>query len=690
MSSSLIHTHGTAKASWFRSAEGATLLAVLVGAACLALSPYQPWLQQWPDILTIPATRWIGTFITALFDELKPGARLFASMLGYPMLWANVLLVGTPYPITIGLISALAWFLGGVRMTAWTLAGLCFVLASGYWLASMNTLALVFVSIPLALAAGLVIGLLANEFRSIRRLIETSLDVMQTVPTFAYLTPLLLLFGFGPVVGLIASVIYAAPPMARNVILGLQRVDPEIREAAIMNGASRAQQLLLVELPAASQQIMVGVNQTIMAALSMVIIAAVIGGFNDIGWEVLLTMRKAAFGQSLVAGLVIVVFAILADRLSIALASHQKRHSRYVAFAIIAFSLILGVCQPWLLPRPDEFAIFKGLVLLIDSSLTSFIGAFGAGLEAIKNGAMFFVLLPLRIGLAEAVLPFTWGFQWTPTMTLGVFSAAAAMAIVLASLGRLLLGLCLMLAAGVVVTGVINLPWPFVLVSLGALGWIAGGPALATFAVAMVSAVMVMGLWAPAMLSVYLCAASVLVCVLLGGSIGLVCAISETAWRVVRPICDFFQTIPLFVFLIPVLMFFQIGEFSAFLAICAYAIVPMIRYTQHGLSSTPDELLEAATASGADTWQILWEVRAPYSAPTILLGLNQTILYAFSMLVIAALIGTTDLGQQIYLALGQGDAGLGIAAGASMAMLALVADRLVQAFAAKQRHALGL
>ena len=201
---------------------------------------------------------------------------------------------------------------------------------------------------------------------------------------------------------------------------------------------------------------------------------------------------------------------------------------------------------------------------------------------------------------------------------------------------------------------------------------------------------MLSGLWDRAMLSVYLCGTAVLICATLGGSIGLLSAVSPLAWRFVRPVCDTLQTIPLFVFLIPVLMFFQIGEFSALLAICAYAIVPMIRYTRHGLVSTPEDLLEAATASGATEWQIMRDVRAPYAAPTILLGLNQTILYAFAMLVIAALIGTTGLGQSIYLALGKADVGLGIAAGAAMALLALVADRLVQGFAEERRKALGL
>jgi len=192
------------------------------------------------------------------------------------------------------------------------------------------------------------------------------------------------------------------------------------------------------------------------------------------------------------------------------------------------------------------------------------------------------------------------------------------------------------------------------------------------------------------MLSLYLSGISVFACAVVGGAIGLLCAISPIAWRIVRPICDMLQTIPLFVFLIPVLMFFQIGEFSAFLAICLYAIVPMIRYTRHGLISTPPDLVEAAIASGATPMQMMRDVRAPYAAPTILLGLNQTILYAFAMLVIAALIGTTGLGQSVFLAIGQADVGLGISAGAAMAILALIADRLVQGFAASRRRALGL
>ncbi len=227
----------------------AALIVLAVGAVCLALGPQLPWLIKWPDSLTVPATDWIGAGLTWFLEGIKPAARVLSAALAYPMRWANMLFVSTPWPLMIGVVTAIGWYLGGWSMAALGLAGLSFVLASGYWVESMNTLALVAVSVPLALSAGLAIGILANEVPSVKRAVQVVLDVMQTVPTFAYLTPLLLLFGFGPVVGLIASAIYAAPPMARNVILGLERVEPEIKEAAIMSGGARWQQLFLVEIP---------------------------------------------------------------------------------------------------------------------------------------------------------------------------------------------------------------------------------------------------------------------------------------------------------------------------------------------------------------------------------------------------------------------------------------------------------
>lgn len=668
----------------------AALFVLAIAALGVLLEGYLPWLVAWPAAWTVPAIEVIGDGLGWMLQGIKPAARWGSFFLGYPMGWANWILTSAPWPLIIGIVTGLGWYIGGLRMAALGCLGLVFVLASGYWIEGMNTLALVFVSVPLALTIGLAIGILAFEVRRIKSAVEVVLDIMQTVPTFAYLTPLLLLFGFGPVVGLIASAIYAAPPMARNVLLGLERVDHEIKEAAIMSGGTRTQQLFLVELPAAKTQIMIGVNQCLMAALSMVIIAAVIGGFDDIGWEVLLTMRKAQFGQSFLAGLVIVAFAIIIDRMSGALAADRARHDRRVSWGLVGLALLVSLIFFRQIPDPSTFTMFDPVAAAVDAAVGDFTRENGASLDSVKNATMFYVLLPLRIGLDQAVLPFTWGFQWTESQSMWFFLVAGLLGVLLAYRGNIALGASLAILAVIIETGVAHLPWPLVIFGAGALGWVAGGWRLVRFAVILLALILVSGLWERALLSLYLSGAAVFACAVIGGALGLLSAVNSWAWAVIRPVCDMLQTIPLFVFLIPVLMFFQIGEFSAFLAIVAYAIVPMIRYTRHGLVTTPPELLEAAVASGATEWQIMREVRAPYAAPTILLGLNQTILYAFAMLVIAALIGTTDLGQSIYLALGQADIGLGIAAGAAMAILALVADRLVQGFAEERRKALGL
>ena len=670
------------------SSSGLALTVLAVAYAVLALSPQFPWLATWPSNWVLPLTDWVGASLGWFLGHIKPVVRIFSWLLEFPMRWINSMLVLTPWQITVGIVTAIGWKLGSFRLAALGFAGLIFILLSGYWVEAMNTLALVFVSVPLALLVGLLIGLLAYEYPRAKRVVEAVLDVMQTIPTFAYLTPLLLLFGFGPVVGLIASAIYAAPPMARNVLLGLERVDGEIKEAAKMSGGTRTQQLFLVEIPSAARQIMVGINQCLMAALSMVIIAAVIGGYDDIGWEVLLTMRKAQFGQALLAGLVVVVFAVIIDRMSGALALDRRKYDTKVALGICAAGVLAFVFMS--VTDPAAYGVLDAAAESVDRALGDFTAAKGAELERIKNGAMFFGLLPLRIGLDHAVLPFTWGFSWTSTMSWILVGGASVVGAWLALKRRVTAAAGLIVGAIVLETGVSQLPWPLVLAGVGAVSWASGGFRLARLSLVLFVLILVSGLWERALLSIYLCGSAVFACAIVGGLLGLLCAISPVAWRILRPVCDTLQTIPLFVLLIPVLMFFQIGEFTAFLAICAYAIVPMVRYTQHGLVDTPRELVEAAVASGATPSQVMLEVRIPYAAPTILLGLNQTILFAFAMLVIAALVGTTGLGQSIYIALGSADVGLGVSSGAAMAILAFVADRIVQGFSEKRRQALGL
>jgi glycine betaine/proline transport system permease protein len=238
--------------------------------------------------------------------------------------------------------------------------------------------------------------------------------------------------------------------------------------------------------------------------------------------------------------------------------------------------------------------------------------------------------------------------------------------------------------------GTTGTPWPVFIGIVTLVAYQVGGRKVALFAFLSMAFMLINGLWNPVMLSVYLCATAVLLSIVFGGLIGIWAAHNDTVSKIIRPINDTLQTMPQFVLLIPVLMLFRVGEFSALLAIIAYAIVPPIRYFEHGLREVPEEIVEAARQMGCTPRQMLFEVKLPLALPVIMLGINQAIMYGLGMLVIAAMVGTQGLGQQIFLALGKADMGRGIVTGLSMALIAMVADRILQSYSRKRQQALGL
>ena len=296
----------------------------IITALTLWLSGNYGWLLNYPKDWVIPLADGINAFMAWFVETFRWLFRAFSWLISWPMEGVRVVLQWLPWPATVSLITVLAYAGGGWKLGLFSLVSLLYMVVVGYWSESVATLALVAMSVPLALAIGLFTGIAAYTSRTMDRIVQPTLDLMQTFPTFAYLIPILFLFGFGPVVGLIASAIYAAPPMVRNVILALQRVPDEIIESGRMSGATPRQLLWLVRIPSAMPTIMIGVNQTIMAALSMVIIASVIGSSADIGWEVLSMMRKALFGHSFLAGIVIALLAMIMDRVSRAYAEKRR------------------------------------------------------------------------------------------------------------------------------------------------------------------------------------------------------------------------------------------------------------------------------------------------------------------------------------------------------------------------------
>jgi glycine betaine/proline transport system permease protein len=236
----------------------------------------------------------------------------------------------------------------------------------------------------------------------------------------------------------------------------------------------------------------------------------------------------------------------------------------------------------------------------------------------------------------------------------------------------------------------LGLPWPWVLALVTLAGWQLGGWRLALLCFVLAAFLAVNGLWQDAMTTVYLCGVSVVIAGLIGIPLGLLATTGARAGRVIGALIDTLQTLPSFVYLIPVVMLFRVGDFAAMIAVVLYALAPAVRYTAHGIRSVSPQLIEAGIVSGCTRWQLLTRIRLPLALPDIMLGLNQTIMLALSMLVITALVGTRDLGQEVYIALTKADTGRGIVAGLGVAAIAIIADRMIAAGVGRARRRLGL
>ena len=234
------------------------------------------------------------------------------------------------------------------------------------------------------------------------------------------------------------------------------------------------------------------------------------------------------------------------------------------------------------------------------------------------------------------------------------------------------------------------MPWPALILIYSFIGWKIGGWRLAIGTFCGLVFLAITGIWQYAMQSIYVCGIAVIISFLFGTAIGVWAAHNNRVSKFVRPINDTLQTMPLFVILIPFVMIFKIGEFTALLTIIAYAFVPAIRYAEHGLRNLPETVIEAATMVGCTKQQLLWQVKMPLALPVMMLGLNQTIMFGIAMLVIAALVGGTGLEQRVYIGLSDADFGVGMIAGIGMAIIAMIADRMTQAWSKKRQEELGL
>lgn len=281
-------------------------------------------MMEFPQFLEIPLAGWVDAIIDWILQNLGGVLDAIGEALLGVLVGLERLLLWIPWFVIVLAVAALAWYALRKWWAPIVMGGFLFIIGMfGYWDLAMMTLAIIFAAVLISLAIGIPTGILMARSDRFANVLRPLLDAMQTMPSFVYLIPALMFFGLGKVPAVFATIIYAIPPVIRLTNVGIRGVPESVVEAAKAFGATSRQILFEVQLPLAFPSIMVGVNQTTMMALAMVVIASMIGA-RGLGMEVLLSINRIEVGRGFEAGLSIVLLAILIDRITHALAARQQ------------------------------------------------------------------------------------------------------------------------------------------------------------------------------------------------------------------------------------------------------------------------------------------------------------------------------------------------------------------------------
>jgi glycine betaine/proline transport system permease protein len=566
----------------------------------------------------------------------------------------------------------------------------------GLWDQSMQTLALMLIAVLLSLLVGIPLGIWAGRNNRVEMALRPMLDTMQTMPTFVYLIPVLLFFGVARVPSVVATVIYAIPPAVRLTSLGIRQVSTEALEAAQAFGSTPRQILYKVQIPMAMPSIMAGVNQTIMMALSMVVIAALIGA-GGLGEEVLVALRGLRVGQALEAGLAIVFMAILLDRVSYAFGQIDYSSTRkYQGFRLLP-SRLTGLALAQAIERRIDRLYGAGdkLTQSVADRLAN-LPIWMAQRAARQYAYLLISLIFLMVLLALMFMANAREFpeSWTLSLREPVDEAVSWMQVHLYRIGDTAIGtgpfsdFVTLYLLNPLRSFLLNwLPWPVIMLAVAAVAYYVSGWRLALASVIGLALIGWLGMWELAMDTLSQVILAVVLSVLIAVPLGVWASQNEAVERTLRPILDFLQTIPAFVYLVPVIMLFNLGRVPGILASVLYALPPAVRLTNLGIRQVDPATVEAARSFGSTTWQTLLFVQLPLALPSIMAGINQTIMMVLAMVVIAGLVGGGGLGYEVVAGLAQNEMGRGLEAGIAIVLLAVILDRITQAWADKQKLA---
>jgi glycine betaine/proline transport system permease protein len=517
----------------------------------------------------------------------------------------------------------------------------------GLWEESIQTLGLMLAAVLLSLAVGIPIGVLAGRRDRFHRAVTPVLDAMQIVPAFAYLMPIVILFSVGPGAAVICTMIYAIPPAVRITALGIRGVTKDSVEAAQAFGSTPWQTLSKVQLPLARRQLLLSVNQTIMFALSLVVIAGLIGG-QGLG-DVVTNGLYSNAALAVLAGIAIVIMAIALDRATAAIAERTDPTRRHLTdrgrecsrrltlgtLAAIAVTVLVARALGAQSLYPDQFETSTTVyTATIDETLMRWIQSV---LDYIQDPASFV------FGITEPVGNFLLTKFLEP---LRVF--------------------------------LVDTPWFIVLAALSAIAYVISGLRPAVITLLMLAAIGVMGVWDEALDTASQVLVATAIAVFFGILIGVWAAESARVERLLRPLLDTLQTLPQLVYIIPFIYLMPVSRIPGVVASVLYAIPVVIRLVTSGVRSVSPTAVEAASAFGASRAQVLLKVKIPLARDSIMLGVNQGIIMVLAVVVIGGLVGSGALGDMVARGLQRNEFGEGVVASLAILALGIALDRVTQ------------
>lgn len=506
----------------------------------------------------------------------------------------------------------------------------------GVWTYTMDTLAMTIGAVLLSLAIALPIGIWAGLNDRVMAFIRPVLDLAQILPTLVYLAPLALVFLIGIAAATIATMIYSIPICVRITAHAIRSLKAGPIEAAESMGSTRGQMLRKVQLPMARRTIILGINQTTLAALSFVVIAALIGA-PGLGKPVIEALTIRNVGDGVVAGLAVVFLAVMLDRATTAAVQHsgelppegaaliRRRIGLIVGGIATLIAVYLSRFQLWAAVFPEQLVIGEYIANAADA-VTEWI-----------TSTFYF----LTIGLNE-------------NFTIHVLNRVEDL--------------------------LSNTPWYITIIAISLLAAIIGGRFVAILSVVLLGAIVLIGLWNDAMVTLTQVLIATAIVMLIGVIMGVLAGRSARVERALKPILDAGQTLPAFVYLVPVLALFGPSRFAAIVCGVFYATPVVVRVVADGVRGVPSDMVEAAVSSGSSTTQVVTKVQLPASKRSLLLGANQGMIFVLAVVVIGGFVGAGGLGYLVIVGQSKPELqGKGLAAGLAIVLLGVVMDRIAQA-----------